>query len=347
MGYQRPSLDDEWQGLEPEQPKQRSGLVWAGIIGGVILLFVCLASLFVLLRQFNQRTSTPLPPPGMATSVVGAPGLGTPSVPTPLIVLTNTAVPASSTNLPAATVTLPILATATLPLAATVTVATVTVATIPPPTGSVQAAPLSSPPTINGDLSEWAGIGAYESTYRVFSAPGWNGTDDLTAVWRLGWDAANLYIAVAVSDDVHVQTQTGNQIFRGDSVDMQFETNLARASSQLGPSNFQITFSPGDFVGLAPSAFRFQGTSQGQILDAPGGHRITLAAQKTAVGYNLEAAIPWADLSITPFSGLVLGVSLNANDNDTPGTAVQEVMKSHVSTRTFTNPTTWGTLTLR
>ena len=36
-----------------------------------------------------------------------------------------------------------------------------------------------------------------------------------------------------------------------------------------------------------------------------------------------------------------------ANDNDTPGTAVQEVMKSHVATRTLTDPTGWGTLTLR
>ena len=323
MSYQPPTSNDPWEGFEETQPKQRSRLLWAGLVVGIVVLVcICLASVFVLVRQFTLRTSPPssLPPP-----------------PTPLIMPTQTAVSS-----------LPITPTATLPLAATATLATSPLpVTRPPAASNVEAAAAPSAPAIDGNLNEWTGIGAYESRYQVFSAPSWNGTDDLTAVWQLTWDNANLYIAVTVTDDVHVQTQTGNQIFRGDSVDMQFETNLARASSQVGPTNFQITFSPGDFAGLMPSAFRFQGTNDGQMLDAPGGHHITIAAQKTAVGYNLEAAIPWSDLNVTPSPGLVMGIALNANDNDTPGTAVQEVMKSHVSTRTFTNPTTWGTLTLR
>jgi hypothetical protein len=68
---------------------------------------------------------------------------------------------------------------------------------------------------------------------------------------------------------------------------------------------------------------------------------------KTAGGYILEAAVPWSDLSLTPQEGLVIGIALNANDNDTPGPAVQEVMMSHVSTRTLTDPRGWGTLTLK
>jgi hypothetical protein len=74
---------------------------------------------------------------------------------------------------------------------------------------------------------------------------------------------------------------------------------------------------------------------------------VTVAAQQTDKGYNLEAAIPWSDLELTPAAGAVIGLALNANDNDTPGTAVQEVMMSHVAGRTLTNPTTWGTLTLQ
>jgi hypothetical protein len=48
-----------------------------------------------------------------------------------------------------------------------------------------------------------------------------------------------------------------------------------------------------------------------------------------------------------PEPDLIVGVALNANDNDTPGTAVQEVMMSHVATRTLRDPTGWGTLTLK
>jgi hypothetical protein len=206
---------------------------------------------------------------------------------------------------------------------------------------------MTSPPTIDGNLVEWAGAATYESAFRVFNDASWDGTDDLTALWRLGWDSNNLYMAVEVTDDRHVQTQTGNQIFRGDSLDMQFDINLASSPDGLSPDNFQLIFSPGDFAGLPPSAFRFQGTAGGQILDAPGGHHVTLAAQPTALGYNLEAAVPWSDLNVTPSAGLTLGLALNANDNDTPGTAVQEVMMSHVPGRTLTDPSTWGTLTLR
>jgi hypothetical protein len=224
------------------------------------------------------------------------------------------------------------------------------VVTVPPPTNSsnVEAVQLAAPPTIDGSLAEWSGITTYSSAFRVFNAQSWDGTDDLTAVWRLAWDATNLYIGVEVTDNQHVQIQTGNQIFRGDSLDMQFDTNRnGDFGAGLSPDDFQITFSPGDFATLPPSAFRFQGRDTGAILDAPGGHHVTLQALQTSTGYTLEAAIPWSDLALTPQAGLVIGIALNASDNDTPGTAVQEVMMSHVSTRTLTDPRGWGTLTLK
>jgi hypothetical protein len=163
----------------------------------------------------------------------------------------------------------------------------------------------------------------------------------------LAWDNRNLYIGVSVADDLHVQSQSGNQIYRGDSLELQVDSDRQGDwnSSRLSPDDFQILFSPGDFNGLQPSAFRMRATESGQITDAPG-HRIVVSAQRTSVGYDLEAAIPWSDLLITPRSGLVLGAALNANDNDILGAAVQEVMMSNVSTRTLTNPTTWGTMVL-
>ena len=109
--------------------------------------------------------------------------------------------------------------------------------------------------------------------------------------------------------------------------------------------DFQLAFSPGNFSQLTPEAFRFRGTAANRM-DANPGHNIRVAAVKTSDGYTLEATIPWADLGVTPRAGLVMGLNLNANDNDSPGTAVQEVMMSNVSTRTFSNPTTWGMVTL-
>jgi hypothetical protein len=322
MAYQRPDLEDEWEGFEPEQPPRGRWILWLG--AGAVILFligICLIGGYLLIQQFQSRTvtTTPLVMPTSPVTVA----------PTPEGLVSPTA-----TN---------------RPLAPTATLGQPE----PPPTpligaGNVEAAQFSSPPTINGDLSEWVGVGTTKSTFLVHSAGSWDGTDDVAAAWRLGWDGNNLYIAVEVIDDLHVQTQTGNQIFRGDSVDMQFDTDRAGDYADgLSPDDLQIIFSPGDFAGLLPSAFRFQGTSGGRILDAPGGHNVIVAAVATPTGYILEAAIPWSDLNLVPAPGLVLGLALNANDNDLPGEAVQEVMKSHVSTRTLTNPTTWGTLTLK
>jgi hypothetical protein len=52
------------------------------------------------------------------------------------------------------------------------------------------------------------------------------------------------------------------------------------------------------------------------------------------------------DLAAMTQSGPVLGLALNANDNDTPGTAVQEVMVFNVPGWLFADPSSWGTLKL-
>ena len=312
------NLDNDWEGLEPEPQSGSQTMLYVGIgIAALFGLVICGVAAYLVWVQFSDRTATD----------------DAPAIALPTSVVEETAVP--PTDAP-----LDIAPTATLPATAT---------TVPPGDGAVEASIMAAPPTVDGDLAEWSSIAAAaSSTNRVYSVAGWDGSDDLTAVWQLAWDNSNLYVAVTVTDDTHVQTASGNQIFRGDGVDMQFDTvRDADFGDGLSPDDFQITLSPGDFAGSSPTAFRYRGTTGGAILDAPGGHNVTVAAQQTDTGYTLEAAIPWTDLNLTPAAGLTIGLALNANDNDTPGTAVQEVMMSHMPNRTLTNPTTWGTLTLR
>lgn len=336
MGYRRPDFDDEWQGLEPEQPSETRWALWLGV-GGIILLLLGIGIVggYVLIQQFQSRTESP------TALFVPTPPAATPS-------LLAEAAPTELSLAPTATLSAPEPVPTELPLAPTATSAPLEPTPAPVGgAGAMTASQMAAPPVIDGILSEWPGVERYESAFRVFSAGDWDGTDDLLARWRLAWDANNLFIAVEVTDDAHVQTQTGNQIFRGDSVDMQFDTDRAGDFGDgVSPDDIQITFSPGDFSANAPSAFRFQGTSDGQIVDATGGNNVNVAAMPTALGYNLEAAIPWSDLNVTPSVGLVLGLALNASDNDSPGTAAQEVMVSHMPGRRLLDPTTWGTLTL-
>jgi hypothetical protein len=306
-------MDEDWEGLEPEPSRSGSQLMlYAGI--GIVVLFglvVCVVAVYFIWAQFRDRTGVE----------------DVPVIAVPTSAVAETAV--STTEQPN------IAPTSTL------------LSNIPPGSGDVKATALAVPPAVDGNLAEWSGVVAATSTNRVYSVAGWDGSADLTAVWQLGWDDENLYVAVTVADDTHVQNASGNLIFRGDSVDMQFDTvRNADFDESLSPDNFQITLSPGDFADRQPEAFRYRGTADGAILDAPGGHNVTVAARQTDTGYTLEAAIPWSDLNLTPTEGLTIGLALNANDNDTPGTAVQEVMMSNMPNRTLRNPTTWGTLTL-
>jgi hypothetical protein len=335
MSQQPDEFEDTWADLVPVQPDSRERWPLWLAIGAIVLVLACLCIVggYIVTQEFFpglvQRPVPEIPTlPGTGTVVSGEAATPTAAVTPPPTVIIS---PSPSQELaPTATI---IAEEPTVP---------VTTA------DDVVAIRLAAPPIIDGNLDEWGEAPVFESAHIVYQVSGWDGTDDLTALWRLAWDVNNLYIGVEVADDIHVQTQTGNQIFRGDSVDMQFDTNRAGdLGPELSPDDIQITFSPGDFATLPPSTFRFQGTADGQILDAPGGHHVNLQALQTATGYRIEAAIPWSDLSLTPAEGLVIGLALNANDNDSPGTAVQEIMKSHIATRTLTDPSGWGTLTLQ
>jgi len=327
MTNRSPSQEDPWEGLEPPEPEEKSGRTTILIVG-VLAAALCVVGVVLIGVYLLLSNSTP----DVSTTPIAVPTLPVTGTPTTGAAAGNNP---TATSVIAPTVTLP----GNVPPATTVPT--------PVPPVQVVSSRLNTTPAIDGSLADWPALTTYRSAFTVFTADSWDGSDDVEATWRLGWDDSNLYIAVEVTDNLHVQTQVGNQIWRGDGVDLQLDTNRSNDASGLNLDNFQINLSPGNFSDIPPSAFRFQGTTDGNILDAPGGHHVTLAAQKTATGYIIEAAIPWSDLNFTPSVGAVLGLALNVNDNDQAGQAVQEMMKSHVSTRTLTRPSGWGTMVLQ
>jgi len=165
----------------------------------------------------------------------------------------------------------------------------------------------SEAPTIDGNLEEWGDISAYVATHRTHQDVSWDGTEDLVPVWQLKWDDRFFYVGVAVTDDRHVQTRQDDQVYRGDSVEVQLDTDpfTDAGVAELSPDEYQLIFSPGDFQDILPIALRLRG-------DFP-----------------------------SRFQGAVL----NATDNDTPGTAVQEFVVSSIEGRRYADPTTWGMIT--
>ena len=320
MSQTPPDWNNAWQGLEPQQPRHGRGGCYGLAIAAVLILGVgVLALAYVAISAGGTAEPDIVLPGEEATAVADAtpPPEGQPTAETGPGV--------------APTVTLP--GDAATPQ-------------LPPAASAVTAGRFS--PSVDGDPTEWSALPVYSSPHIVYTDDTWDGTDDLAVTWQVAWDDIYLYLVAVVVDDTHSQSQAGSQAFLGDSIELQIDTaREGDNGTSLSPDDFQISLSPGDFSGLPASAWLFQGTPDGSMRDAAAAGGIIVTARPTGDGYTLEAAISWSNLGITPAPGQVIGLAVNANDNDRPGTAAQELMKSNVPGRRFSDPTTWGTLTLQ
>jgi hypothetical protein len=245
-------------------------------------------------------------------------------------------IPTQGGSLPTATQQAPIFPTATQsPSAAP------TSSAAKPGTAAVF---LSTAPKIDGAWDEWKTT-QYPLRSVVFGAKNWKNSDDLEAAYRIGWDDTNLYLAVKVTDNVYVQNATGENIYKGDSLDLLIDTDPNASSSAAGLTNndYQLGISPGNpEVGKNPEAYLWFPSSK-----TGSQSKVQIAAIKMTGGYRVEAAIPWSVLGVTPSDGQQLGFALSVSDNDQTGKTIQEKMISSAPNRKLVDPTTWGVLTLK
>ena len=196
---------------------------------------------------------------------------------------------------------------------------------------------------VDGVLNEWSST-AYRAEETVpFAGSNWTGQSDLSATFYIGWDASALYIGVSRTDDTIVQVSTGNNMYKGDDVEIHLDVNLPDdySSVTMSSDDYQIGISSGNFDTLDEEAYLwFPRSAQAGLTS------VEIKARKTTAGYDLEAKIPWSVFGIIPVEGDHYGFALSLSDNDLPGVAAWQSMVSSVSTRRVANPTTWGTLIL-
>jgi hypothetical protein len=203
----------------------------------------------------------------------------------------------------------------------------------------VEAYQTITPPTIDGDLSEWTVPLIDSITNKVF------GTTSNTATYTLKWDADYLYLAIQVVDDTFMQGSTGfADIYKGDSVEILLDTNLKGdyCDTSMSSDDFQLGIQPGSLptVGAPnPSAYLWYPLSQA------GTKIVNIAGQIIVGGWQMEARIPWNVFGIAPGGSEIYGFAMSVSDDDHAGLVQQDGMISSDPKRTYpTNPTLWGTL---
>jgi len=201
----------------------------------------------------------------------------------------------------------------------------------------------SSPILIDGVLDEWSNLPSYPVVAPVAGASNWQGEADLSSTLHLAWDENFLYVALSRVDDRPGKMGTGRFVHKGDSLEIQFDADLAGDFSMddFDGDDSQLGVSPGNFAEMPPETHQWLPQSRsGSIPGAP------VAARQTAAGYDMEFAIPWQALGATPRDGAVYGFTLCTNDNDRLDTTEQETMLCAHASRQFMVATSLGTLIL-
>jgi hypothetical protein len=263
----------------------------------------------------------------------------------------------TATSTPTATITAtlaPIIFTPTntqpAPVVNTPTPTTVVkppTATIPGvrPRSPVVAQFLNTPPTLDGDWSEWKDLTKeYPAGAVVYGSSNWANDDDLEASFHAGWDNNYLYIAIKVRDEKYVQNASGEIIYKGDGLELLLDTKLQEDYyyQQLSADDFQLGISPGrpDPNGTREAYLWFPSNIAGARGNVQDSSRLGRGV------YRVEAAIPWSVFDLCRVDGRHYGFAISVNDNDDPNNNVQQSMVSNVAGRQLTNPTTWGDLQL-
>jgi len=208
---------------------------------------------------------------------------------------------------------------------------------------SVAGVYFNTPPTIDGSLGEW-GLDKYLVDKVVYGADMRHDPNDLSGNMMIAWDNDYLYLGMRVKDDHYVQNASGINLFKGDSIEVLFDTNVSGDYylKKLDGDDFQLGISPGSpKPGKNPESYLWYPNA----LEGPKSN-VKIGAQSTDDGYRVEMGIPWSIFRVTPKNGAHFGFAVSISDNDKSGENVQQSMVSNVPTRHLTDPTTWGDLTL-
>lgn len=124
--------------------------------------------------------------------------------------------------------------------------------------------------------------------------------EDLSGTASVLWDETNIYVFYEVRDEAQFNVNTA--FWQNDAVD--FYIDALNSKSDTYDLSYQAQMEFG-----------------WEVADTVGGKgprdNTTFEWFTTSDGYNIEAAVPWADFEVEPDNDMLIGVEFMINDNDT------------------------------
>ncbi len=181
----------------------------------------------------------------------------------------------------------------------------------------LKASRLASPPNLDGDFSKWQAMPVYVLDTRGQIEDGadlWKGPEQFSTRVVLGWDDANLYVGVEVTDPELYQPFLGRGVQNGDAFRLIVDT-AARGAARRGraTSAYDLYVSPGNFVDIAPSIY----CEEDFLPPRPHPHdydkEIKAVWKRTRTGFSGDVAVPISFFEGQKFiAGQEIGLSFGA-----------------------------------
>ncbi|NOY93481.1 MAG: hypothetical protein GXP55_20040 [Deltaproteobacteria bacterium] len=161
----------------------------------------------------------------------------------------------------------------------------------------------SEPVVVDGTLDAHFALASTQAITRLVDGTVANSAD-LSGVFQALWDRDNLYLFIAVRDDLK-SVDSPSAVYADDGVEIYIDANWDRRST-YGPDDHHYLFRRDD-----STVYELQhGRTEG----------VVMAQLEVSDGYALEVSIPWATLGQRPpLSNGVFGLDIQLNDDDDGG----------------------------
>jgi hypothetical protein len=182
------------------------------------------------------------------------------------------------------------------------------------------------PPVIDGQVD---GIWAVASSQSfVPLADPANGS----GIWKVLYDAENLYVLVDVTDD-SLQNDSASS-WQDDSVEIYFDGGNTKLNMPLSGDDHQYTFgwTTDDIQGTNITGYT-EGIEQAQVT--------------TDTGWRIEVKMPWMSIwGVVPQASDLIGIDCYYNDDDDGGDSREGKMLSFSAVEGWNDASQWGTAVL-
>jgi len=157
--------------------------------------------------------------------------------------------------------------------------------------------------SVDGDLSDWAGLPSRVVDYG--SRPSPDPAEDGSFTFSVAADMDNFYITMQMVDKNIIAGKHGTNFWNEDSMEFYINASDNLDAKAYGPKIFQVNINAADIGNTDPDALTITGVNSAD-------HKVHGFVFKTANGWALEASVPLKGL-LKPTHGLEIGFQAQIN----------------------------------